>query len=871
MAIRNNTTSLGMGGGPRLTARSFNDMTARSISTEVARSNYRKSFRSNFKLAELRNYVYKMVSSWSKEDKMAILAQYGDLKGVMRSGGKNINEQLTETLIIRLKEEDLQVLLRDIRSDEMGLARKVRGIRNSQRRMASTFSTKSFEDVYNMAKDTRNNRGIERAVRQYDNSFRIPRRVMREFPTLRRELQQVIPEIYDRVEMAGLAHRMGIEFEDNIRQRDLVRRIINKTLLYVALIMGRTNASYSSAILQPEPYKELLQYTTYSWVAGSSGMSRDNVTTLRQEALNAKRMARERFTRRPQGLLGRIGRSALSAIPSAIMGTLNVFNPFSRFDSIQNRFMRGANTPYDFLGGLMGFGSPNEARLRRGGERVAQRANYTNNARYQRLMGMTPQDLLQEGTRLGLPTVALNTPQDRDRYARRIMALSERDNLRLDQLNRRAERRSRSWFGPKTLSAADEAERQALTAKERGTEGTSLPYITFSNSGVVNQADYAIRVFVVNPYFGNVPDDDTSNLPMPKVKAPFTTNIKDSTQNIDYKYSGLELYRSDKKSAYNTASGVFPYFNNDPKDPFVAIVNKPRQAMNINGAMAIRVFDQSNIILAQAMERRIEADKAKPGKAGLQKNLINSLIFSMGVKMVKREAASPVYVVNKNPIPTDAGAILKTVVKMLANFVLPGIGGAIAENLMMGIDDQGGIDSLLSIAGLASGGKGRGLPRFAQGTKRSNVSHFIAGDSLNGKPNEEQVSIDWTKKEFKVKPIPSMSGQELNKTGISQASKMSSAERSEPMKVFAVNPGIADLVELGSAKVSLIGLVADMVGRLSNIENLLSVGNQQSSAIVTATAATAANINKLATKTSSGANPFAGGFPSDLDSILTGR
>jgi hypothetical protein len=117
-----------------------------------------------------------------------------------------------------------------------------------------------------------------------------------------------------------------------------------------------------------------------------------------------------------------------------------------------------------------------------------------------------------------------------------------------------------------------------------------------------------------------------------------------------------------------------------------------------------------------------------------------------------------------------------------------------------------------------------------------------------------------------------MSSQDLNKTGISQATKMSSAERSEPMKVYAVNPGITDMVEIGNGKASLIGLVADMAGRLASIEGLLSIGNEQNSAIIAAASATASNVGKLASKSNSSmsSNPFAGGFPSDLDSILTG-
>ena len=113
------------------------------------------------------------------------------------------------------------------------------------------------------------------------------------------------------------------------------------------------------------------------------------------------------------------------------------------------------------------------------------------------------------------------------------------------------------------------------------------------------------------------------------------------------------------------------------------------------------------------------------------------------------------------------------------------------------------------------------------------MSQFIAGDSLNGKPNEEQVSIDWSKREFQVKPVPSIDRQSLANSGISQAAKMGQLEKKSPMavgittqlatytrdlkyakdqgtkeaiKVMPVTPGIDDLVEFDGQQVSLIGL-----------------------------------------------------------------
>ena len=65
--------------------------------------------------------------------------------------------------------------------------------------------------------------------------------------------------------------------------------------------------------------------------------------------------------------------------------------------------------------------------------------------------------------------------------------------------------------------------------------------------------------------------------------------------------------------------------------------------------------------------------------------------------------------------------------------------------------------------------------------------------------------------------------------------------------------------------------MAEMALRLSNIEGLLNVGNQQREAVIESTRATATNITRLGSAPKQGNNPFlTGGFPSSLDSILKG-
>jgi len=289
MASKNNTTSLGMGGSPgggsRITARNFNDYTARSISTEVARANYKKSVRSDYRVAELRQYVFKMVSSWSEQDKQAILAEYGDSRFLK---SRKLNEAVTETLILRLKEEDLNILLKDIKSDEIKLGKNIQKLRRNQKRMGSKFGAGSFEDIYSAVKKAKNPNTIEKALRAFDRSFKIPREVKNMFGPLKKELKDLIPAIYDIVELTGLATKMGIDFSEGVSKKQLVNMIVNKTLLYVGIITGKTKAVYAGAIVDPEPYKQLLSFTSSPWLAGNTGIGARNVKKLKEEMMAAK-------------------------------------------------------------------------------------------------------------------------------------------------------------------------------------------------------------------------------------------------------------------------------------------------------------------------------------------------------------------------------------------------------------------------------------------------------------------------------------------------------------------------------------------------------------------------------------------------------
>jgi len=331
------------------------------------------------------------------------------------------------------------------------------------------------------------------------------------------------------------------------------------------------------------------------------------------------------------------------------------------------------------------------------------------------------------------------------------------------------------------------------------------------------------------------------------------------------------------------ASVIFPI---NPLDPITA---------DILSGKVLRVFDVSR--WAQGIKE--EKDKNSKRKTKQSDGSTKEVEFFspgaeiLGIKKIKVEPATPVYVVNKT-LPTDVFAAIKGLIGSIAQILPPPLSGLVTTALNATMNVGGETGTLSDM-----------LNKYATGAKGKTYSkktHFISGDSLTRKPNPEQVSIDWTKKSFSVKPIPQFAkGGDMSESAPGQVRRMTLSDREKPMsvgisshlvtyertlsgvrdngskeavKVFSVNPGITDLVDVAGKNVSLIMLVADMTQRLTNIEGLLSINNEQNRAVVAATTTTAANTAKMSSGgggSSGSSNPFVGSpFIDDLSTILKG-
>ena len=89
----------------------------------------------------------------------------------------------------------------------------------------------------------------------------------------------------------------------------------------------------------------------------------------------------------------------------------------------------------------------------------------------------------------------------------------------------------------------------------------------------------------------------------------------------------------------------------------------------------------------------------------------------------------------------------------------------------------------------------------------------------------------------------------------------------EAIKVYDVKPGISDQISVGNGEsTSLIAMISGIYSALTSILSTQTAGNQLLTVIGANTAKSKSSANSSANQ-----NPFAGGFPTELDGILEGE
>ena len=111
---------------------------------------------------------------------------------------------------------------------------------------------------------------------------------------LRTEVLKTLKELYNKMELLGLADRIGVQVPDGFKEIELRLRIANKVVLYVDLLMGKSKrVNMAGTISNIEAYNEVLMYTSYAYLTGKPGLSNQEISLIQKNAKMAKEMQKE--------------------------------------------------------------------------------------------------------------------------------------------------------------------------------------------------------------------------------------------------------------------------------------------------------------------------------------------------------------------------------------------------------------------------------------------------------------------------------------------------------------------------------------------------------------------------------------------------
>lgn len=913
MAGSNNTTQLGMGG--TLGTRKFKDSTASNISSSISRDVYRNSIKSDKRLQELRKAVYRLVQTWSREDKILILTEYGDTAQLRGSADDDtLNKVLTESLIIHLEPADLNQLYNDVIVKQSALKKDIKRINEKKvvaaKKMKRQLTTSNFEVNFNIVQNikVKSIHKYEKMRKKMNKGFKVPRYVVTKYKSLRKEVFEVLKNVYNTYELAGVAYTMGIEFEDNTKPKDLMTMITNKVCLFVDLVMGKSKV-VGAAILDPEPYNNILQYTSFSYITGKPGMDQGAWIQLRKNAEAAKkfksnmmRSGKNRFARRTRLPGVKLVTKAKDSIKTS--KTYNALKDFRRRMSDAGIDSTDINSIPD---------------------------KYKAEAQYF-LIDKTPRELYNLAAQYNIDTKKIG---DLDKLRSQIIVQSKS--------KKHVDKTTGLIIGADNARERAEAKLKKKLAKYDGNTKKSI-----FGARKRNKLESKLAVLGASPYDVEKPDGQQVYWEEPLPVYIVERNGSDSTKTAVDPKTGL--YTDGNilfTKSVDEVLAAMAKTGHEPKSK--AIINKKAQVgkkYKLNNA-DLDWANENNFKFATGAYSFIAGDSlteranpelvtmrgdgsfsVKPLKAGpengnspfairkyatggegtagsvlkLDNKYLTNAAADMNIEMLTGKMVQPVFVVNKSlnegqgVISSAITGVSKTISNKFGELFI-GLGtpavlgapmgvGALSMPMFTVLGVKNTIENILS----DSLDQASEVFKFASGGTITGGNKIITGDAAGS-----NIFAKGAKPEL-VTSSGDMTITPLNKTGTesrSKVSRMSTTERrsalataisshavkydyklpagvteitnaGEALKVFSVKPGIIDPITVAGEETTLANMIANMVVQLNGMAETIAAGNLLLSQIASKPVASISG--------GSNGNPFTGSaFPSSIDNILGGE
>lgn len=922
---------------------------AQMLQTEVSRNNYRATTSGD--IQQFKAVVYRMVSKWAREDMLRIIQEYGDyhfIAGNKKVSDEQLKQQVVETLVIRLSKKDLKQILNQQNSETARVMTDIKKSNtNAARRAKRYFNLNTFAATYENIKYASNNKIFMRGIKAQEKSFKVPRGTVRLYPSLRKELY-IILKGYDKISLVQQALSMGIDFPEGSSEKTVIDMIINKCVLYVSLILGKSKGGLGNvAIDSVRGIEELLSLTSFAYVTGSPGLSSAEIRRKRElvKAAKAKMTAQQKIQAETKG-------GKITAVRRAL--TKNNYNSAEKWqEAAAKQKING-----EFA---------NIKNLKELKERAYEFGINADDPKYKKDTGKLVFDLnrAMSATRksalksllTGDETTAeeLFSRFDTTKKQREKALTLESDKIPIVQFDDSGNIVSAKIVkavpvvivGNQTPGAREGAVAEIQSKWKYGSGISEESDIQWGNISrlLSTSASEDVVKEVLEKYqaIGKKPTKKLINKLERQIKKQTARRKKEVTNEEVKKLKEKFLREAGVVSSQteNTVDTNTSLETEQKKDVVISepTTNKSVEVKETTSTQKIFGPVQIGDIKAEPTsplhqkrkshwdsltdeQKKQQLEKMRKGKESstkehkpinFKKQFSKPITKAHYKDIMPVHEITPVYVANdgidkiadlyKAVIDSrgdvsDIKSWISTNLPILFGGLQMGgtaFNAASAAASMVGMSasiQQAIIDAVESkISGLATGGSGRAMKRFASGVTASGYmnSSFITGDSLNGKPNEEMVNIDWNNKTFSVKPVNRDTGAA---DGISNLTRMNTAERSGPMqvslssglvrynkaisgasddgsgtalKVYAIN-GLNESIVVNGEEVNPISLIAGIYTKLTSLETLTATNAQLLTSIATNTAQTASNTVPKNTEPQSSFS----GFPEGISLISKG-
>ena len=267
MPISKNTKSLAghpIGVSPQTTG------ILRQLEVERSRANYQYRIKlSDQKAMKLRQYAYKLVYRWTREEKRQLLQSYGEYSLVKNpNDDEELNRQLVETLLVNLSEGELNSIVQEVNYTERELVNNIQKLNKRHDAYMDrpvTAATNPNRMTSTAAYQSAGTAAKKAGFTPSDNAFNISR-------ILRKELKTIFKN-YTKQQLGQLANDLGIDFEDGDAPAYVQDQIIREIGKYVALVTGKTKGMLNMSTKTANAARKVLRLTSFAWTAGEKPLS----------------------------------------------------------------------------------------------------------------------------------------------------------------------------------------------------------------------------------------------------------------------------------------------------------------------------------------------------------------------------------------------------------------------------------------------------------------------------------------------------------------------------------------------------------------------------------------------------------------------